>query len=174
MKRLISLIAGLLFAVNVNAGLKELTETAIDYVKKNHNKINTVELGYGKYSKQYGVEVLDLGGKNYRLDYIQLCRGEFKNVNFSNKEECEEVGFGMIVYDREKELSKMYKNVYNNNEGYDYIFGHGDTYLEIDIEDLNKPFEPIPNKALTDEEKNEIYDSYKNNLEFILGYLLKN
>ena len=173
MKRLISLIAGLLFAVNVNAGLKELTETAIDYIKKNHNKINTVELGHGKYSKQYGVEVTDLKGKNYRLDYIQLCYGGFKNVNFS-KEECEEVGFGMIVYDREKELSKMYKNVYNDNEGYDYIFGHGDTYLEIDIEDLDKPFEPIPNKALTDEEKNEIYKSYVNNLEFILGYLLKN
>jgi len=80
----------------------------------------------------------------------------------------------MIVYDREKELSKMYKNVYNDNEGYDYIFGHGDTYLEIDIEELDKPFEPISNKALTDEEKNEIYDSYKNNLEFILEYLLKN
>src|SRR3989344_8852773 len=114
MKKLISLIAGLLFAVNVNAGSKELTKTAIDYVKKNHNKINTVELGYGKYSKQYSVEVLDLDVKNFRLDYIQLCNGEFKNVNFANKEECEEVRFGMVVYDGEKERSKVYKNVHND------------------------------------------------------------
>jgi|SRR3989344_2026118 len=173
MKKLISLIVGLFFAVNVNAGSNDLTKIAIDYVKKNYNKINTVELDYGKHSKQYGVEVINLKGKNYRLDYIQLCHGEIMKVNFLDNEECEEVGFGMIVYDREKNFSKVYKNVYNDDGGYDYIFGHGDGYLEIDVEDLDNPLEPIPNKALTDEEKKEIYNSYVDNLEEVLGYLLK-
>ncbi len=173
MKKLISLIAGLFFAVNVHAGSNDLTNIAIDYIKENYNKIDTVKLGYDKYSKQYGVEVLDLDGKNYLLNYIQLCHGETKKVNFGNKEECEEVGFGMIVYDREKNISKIYKNAYNDYEGYDYIFGHGDTYLEINVEDLNKPLEPISNNTLTDEERNEIYNNYANSLNEVLYYIIK-